>query len=200
MTRLRKRMMEELQLRNLSPVTADTYLRAVERFARHYNLSPEKLGPEKVREYLLHLMNDNAVVASTILVNRSALRFLYVATLKQKWFDEEIARPKRRPTLPGILSAHEITRILDHPHSRSHEQSEALDHPRDVLRHRPALQRTTASEGQRPRQPAHGVACALGQGRSSAGHCSVPDPAGSVADLLSLAQADRLAVPFQTAS
>jgi len=115
MTRLRKRMMEELQLRNLSPVTADTYLRAVERFARHYNLSPEKLGPEKVREYLLHLMNDNAVVASTILVNRSALRFLYVATLKQKWFDEEIARPKRRPTLPGILSAHEITRILVMP-------------------------------------------------------------------------------------
>jgi len=105
MTRLRKRMMEELQLRNLSPVTADTYLRAVERFARYYNLSPEKLGPEKVREYLLHLMNDNEVVASTILVNRSALRFLYVATLKQKWFDEEIARPKRRATLPGILSA-----------------------------------------------------------------------------------------------
>jgi site-specific recombinase XerD len=57
-------------------------------------------------------MNDNEVVASTILVNRSALRFLYVATLKQKWFDEEIARPKRRPTLPGILSAHEVTRIL----------------------------------------------------------------------------------------
>ena len=47
MTPLRKRMMEELQLRNLSPVTADTYLRAVERFARHYNLSPEKLVPRK---------------------------------------------------------------------------------------------------------------------------------------------------------
>ena len=101
MTPLRKRMMEELQLRNLSPVTADTYLRAVERFARYYNLSPEKLGAEKVREYLLHLMNDNEVVASTILVNRSALRFLYVATLKQKWFDEEIAGPTRVTGLFG---------------------------------------------------------------------------------------------------
>ena len=195
MTPLRKRMMEELQLRNLSPITADTYLRAVERFARYYNLSPEKMGPEQVRGYLLHLMNDNEVVASTILVNRSALRFLYVATLKQKWFDEEIARPKRRPTLPGILSAAEITRILD-----QHEQSEALDHPRDVLRHGPARERTTASEGQRPRQPAHGVACAPWQGRSSAGHRSVPGVAGTVEGLLSVAQADRLAVPFQTAS
>jgi hypothetical protein len=27
-------MMEELQLRNLSPITADTYLHVVERFAR----------------------------------------------------------------------------------------------------------------------------------------------------------------------
>jgi integrase/recombinase XerD len=120
MTPLRKRMMEELQLRNLSPITADTYLRAVERFARYYNLSPEKMGPEQVREYLLHLMNDNQVVASTVLVNRSALRFLYVATLKQKWFDEEIAHPKRRPTLPGILSAEEITRILDHTRNLKH--------------------------------------------------------------------------------
>jgi hypothetical protein len=33
------------------------------------------------------------------------LRFLYVVILKQKWFDEQIPRPKRRPTLPGILSA-----------------------------------------------------------------------------------------------
>ena len=53
MTPLRKRMMEELQLRNLSPITADTYLHVVERFARHFDQSPAKLGREQVREYLL---------------------------------------------------------------------------------------------------------------------------------------------------
>ena len=40
--------------------------------------------------------------------------------LKQKWFDEEIARPKRRPTLPGILSAEEVTRILDDTRNLKH--------------------------------------------------------------------------------
>src|SRR5258706_5693728 len=91
MTTLRKRMMEELQLRNLSPMTANTYIHLVERFARYFNQSPARLGPEQVRQYLLHLIQEKKVVASTLLVNRSALRFLYVGILKQKWFDEEIA-------------------------------------------------------------------------------------------------------------
>ena len=120
MTPLRKRMMEELQLRNLSPMTANTYIHLVERFARHFNQSPARLGPEQVRQYLLHLMQEKKVVASTLLVNRSALRFLYVRILKQKWFDEEIACPKRRPTLPGMLSRSEMTRILDHTHNLKH--------------------------------------------------------------------------------
>ena len=120
MTPLRKRMMEELQLRNLSPVTADTYLRIVERFARHFDQSPDRLGLEQVREYLLHLLREKKVVASTVMVNRAALRFLYAAVLKQKWFDDEIACPKRRPTLPGIMSPDEITSILDHTHNLKH--------------------------------------------------------------------------------
>jgi integrase/recombinase XerD len=120
MSPLRKRMMEELQLRNLSPITADTYIRAVERFARYFDQSPARLGSEQVRQYLLHLLQEKNAVANTLLVNRSALRFLYVVILKQKWFDEEIPRPKRRPTLPGILSAEEVTRILDHTHNLKH--------------------------------------------------------------------------------
>jgi len=112
--------MEELQLRNLSPMTANTYIHLVERFARYFNQSPARLGPEQVRQYLLHLIQEKKVVASTLLVNRSALRFLYVGILKQKWFDEEIACPKRRPTLPGMLSRSEMTRILDHTHNLKH--------------------------------------------------------------------------------
>ena len=120
MTPLRKRMIEELQLRNLSPRTKESYVSAVKRFARYCHQSPERLGPEPVRQYLLHLINDNHACANTVLVQRAALRFLYVSTLKQKWFDDEIARPKRRRTLPGILSVEEVTRILDHTHNLKH--------------------------------------------------------------------------------
>lgn len=120
MTPLRKRMIEELQLRNLCTTTKESYISAVERFARHFNQSPERLGPEKVREYLLHLANDRKVGTNTMLFNRAALRFVYVNTLKQKWFDDEIARPKRRPTLPPTLSAEEVTRILNRTYNLKH--------------------------------------------------------------------------------
>jgi integrase/recombinase XerD len=120
MTPLRSRMLEELQLRNLSTHTAHAYVAAVERFARYFDQSPQKLGPEHVREYLLHLIRDNKAMPSTVLVNRAALRFVYVCTLKQQWFEDEIPHPKRRLTLPGILSSDEIERMLDGTQNLKH--------------------------------------------------------------------------------
>jgi site-specific recombinase XerD len=113
-------MLGELQLRNLSEQTARTYVASVERYARYFGKSPHKLGPEHVREYLLHLIQDNEAMPNTVLVNRAALRFVYVCTLKQKWFDEEIPHPKRLRTLPGILSTDEVTSMLDSTQNLKH--------------------------------------------------------------------------------
>jgi len=120
MTPLRKRMTEELQLRNFSEVTIKTYVRVVQRFAKHFGKSPEKLGAEQVRQYLLHLLNDKGDAWGTLQVNRAALKFLYVKVLKQPWFDEEIAKPKKRPRLPTVLSPEEITRMLDRTTNLKH--------------------------------------------------------------------------------
>ena len=120
MTPLRQRMLEELQLRNLSETTTHTYLRLVERFAKHFGVSPAKLGPDHVRQYLLHLLNDKKDTWATVQVNRGALKFLYVRVLKQSWFDDEIAAPKRRPRLPTVMSPEEIARILDRTTNLKH--------------------------------------------------------------------------------
>ena len=113
MTKLRQRMIEELRLRNSSEETIRSYVASVERFARYYHTSPDQMNAEQVRSYLLYLLEERKLSWSAIHVNRAALRFLYVRVLRQRWFDEEIQAPKRHPQLPTVLSAEEITRILD---------------------------------------------------------------------------------------
>ena len=120
MTKLRQRMMEELRLRNSSEETIRSYIESVQRFARYYEKSPDQMNAEQVRSYLLYLLEERKLSWSAIHVNRAALRFLYVRVLRQRWFDEEIQPPKRHPQLPTVLSAEEITRILDATRNLKH--------------------------------------------------------------------------------
>ena len=120
MTPLRKRMLEELQLRNYANFTVERYLDVVGKFAKYFDKSPDLLGPEQIREYLLHLVRDKKSAPNTFQIHRAALKFLYVKTLKQPWFDEQVARTRRHPRLPSVLSASEITQILNHTHNLKH--------------------------------------------------------------------------------
>ena len=49
MTPLRRRMIDDMQLRNLAPRTIKVYVSRVGTLARHFGRSPEALGPDDVR-------------------------------------------------------------------------------------------------------------------------------------------------------
>jgi len=83
MTSLRQRMIEDMQVRNLSKCTQESYVRQVSLFARHFKKSPELLGPEQIRAYQIYLMNEKKLAPISIMVAISALRFLYGVTLKK---------------------------------------------------------------------------------------------------------------------
>ena len=51
MTPLRKRMIEDMQLRNLTAATQKNYLHHVAGFAQYFDRSPEVLDIEAVRQY-----------------------------------------------------------------------------------------------------------------------------------------------------
>ena len=51
MSPLRRRMIEDMTIRNLSPATQQSYLYAVSKFSRHFGRSPDRLGVEDVRAY-----------------------------------------------------------------------------------------------------------------------------------------------------
>ena len=77
MTSLRERMIEDMQVRNLAGNTQDSYVRQVSLFARHFNKSPELLGPEQIRAYQVYLTNEKKLATGSILIAISALRFMY---------------------------------------------------------------------------------------------------------------------------
>jgi integrase/recombinase XerD len=97
MTILRQRMIEDMQVQNLSSSTRDTYLLQVSLFARHFRKSPAVLGPEELRSYQAYLINEKKLAPSSIQIAVTALRSLYKVTLKRQWsFEEVLPAPKIR--------------------------------------------------------------------------------------------------------
>src|SRR5947207_2513825 len=82
-TTLRQRMTEDMQVRNLSLNTQVSYVQQVSLFARHFNKSPELLGPEDIRTYQVHLTNEKKMAPTSIVIAVAALRFLYKVSLKK---------------------------------------------------------------------------------------------------------------------
>ncbi|MBC8426507.1 site-specific integrase [bacterium] len=113
MSELRDRMEADLRLRNLQPNTRDTYLGYVRRFAKYHMRSPDKMGTEEVRDFLVSLRDERGLMPKTIQGYVSALKFLYTNTLDQP----EVVRPWFSPripkSLPVILSGSEIETLFN---------------------------------------------------------------------------------------
>ena len=111
MSALRQRMLEDLRIRNYALRTQEVYVYTVERFARHFGKSPEVLGPEEIRAYQVHLVDQKA---SWTFFNQTvcALRFLFNVTLHKDWQVSHIPFPRREKRLPVVMSAAEVTRLF----------------------------------------------------------------------------------------
>jgi site-specific recombinase XerD len=113
MNPLRQRMIEDMQVRHLAPKTQLSYQQQVAAFARHFNKSPQLLGPEDIRAYQVYLTRDKKLSASSLIVATAALRFLYKVTLQRPWSITQIPLPKVPEKLPVILSREEVARLLE---------------------------------------------------------------------------------------
>jgi integrase/recombinase XerD len=111
-THLRKLMLEELQRLNYSDETIRSYIHSVEDFARHFNCSPDRLGPRHIREYQAELFRKRTLSAGSVAVRLAALRFFYCKTLKRAWSIADTPYPKKDHRLPAILSQEEVARLI----------------------------------------------------------------------------------------
>src|SRR3954449_6140018 len=113
MTPLRQRMTEDMRVRNLAQNTQISYVQQVSLFARHFNKSPELLGPEDIRIYQVYLTDERKLAPGSILIAVAALRFLYKVSLNKDWaFEDVIPAPKKPQKLPVVLSPEEVVHFL----------------------------------------------------------------------------------------
>lgn len=111
MTPLRQRFIDDMRLRNLSPQTIEAYVLAVQKFSRHFGKSPDVLGPDDIRQYQLHLIDQKA---SWSQFNQGvcALRFLYNVTLSRPHVIKHLPFAKRPRLLPDVLTREEVAQLL----------------------------------------------------------------------------------------
>lgn len=114
MTPLRQRMLDDMELRNLAPATQKNYIAHVAAYARFYEQSPDRLGQEEVREYLLYLLKERRLSPEGVNQQVSALKFFYLTTLEMPWKNVDFPRAKRVYQLPVVLSQEEIVQFFDH--------------------------------------------------------------------------------------
>jgi len=111
MTPLRQRMLQDMQMRNLSPHTHEAYVRAVAKLAAYYKLSPDRLDLEQVRSFLVHLVGQH-VSSSLFNQTRCALLFFYRITLGRDWCFDRIVCQKQEKRLPVVLSQAEMAQFF----------------------------------------------------------------------------------------
>lgn len=80
---LRRRMIDDMSLRNLSPATQRSYIHAVKRFSRFHKRSPDQLGLEDVRAFQVYLVSQG-VSWGALNQTVCALRFFYGVTLDRE--------------------------------------------------------------------------------------------------------------------
>ncbi|MEC5292299.1 tyrosine-type recombinase/integrase [Aurantimonas sp. C2-3-R2] len=109
---LRRRMIEDMTVRNLSPATQRSYLHAVTKFSRYFSRSPDHLGLEDVRAFQVHLVSTGI---SWPALNQTvcALRFFYGVTLGHGEIPERIPYAREPRKLRVVLNADEVVRFLE---------------------------------------------------------------------------------------
>lgn len=109
---IQDRMDGDLRLRGLSEVTRTEYLRRIRHFVAYYRLSPDQLGAEEVRRYLLHLSDELHIGPANLKTHIAAIKFLYNVTLDRPEVVARVRFPKVPIKLLDIPSPTEVAAVL----------------------------------------------------------------------------------------
>jgi integrase/recombinase XerD len=109
---LRRRMIDDMTIRNLAPKTQQGYIRTIKNFAAFLGRSPATASFEDVRRFQLHLA-ARGVGTGALNQAVSALRFFFRITLGRRAITEHTPFVREPRKLPVVLSPEEVARLLE---------------------------------------------------------------------------------------
>ena len=110
---LRKKMVEDLQLKGYAERTQKSYARSVRQLENYWHLSAEEISEQQVRDYFLYCRNDVGWSAATMRIAYSGIKFFYTVTLPMDWETLKLLKMKRLSSPPTVLSIDEVRLILN---------------------------------------------------------------------------------------
>src|SRR5260370_14408246 len=109
---LRRRMIDDMTIRKFAPRTQEGYIRAVNGFSAFIGASPDTASFEDLRRYQLHLVSTGTG-PPTINHTVTALRFLFIVTLRKPELVAYLPFVREPRRLPVVLSPEEVARLLN---------------------------------------------------------------------------------------
>jgi len=103
-----------LRRQGKAETTIDVYSRSGRRITEYYDLCPDKLNRDHLKEYFSSLVKTHSW--STVKVDRNGLQFFYKHTLNRDWKWVDIVKPPQTKPLPDILTLKEIERVINGTH------------------------------------------------------------------------------------
>ena len=110
---LRRRMIEDMEVRGFTACTQRGYIAAVANFTAFLGRSPDQADKEDLRRFQHHMRTQGAS-AAMINTTVSALRFFFGVTLERGDAAVGMTTVRLPKRLPVILSPAEVARLLDH--------------------------------------------------------------------------------------
>ena len=117
---LRKRLIDEMEMRRFGRETQRNYIRDVGRFATFLGRSPDTATADEVRRFQVEQL-DQGVSVPTMNAIVSALRFFFTQTLDRPDLARKLVRTGHIRKLPVVLSQDEVARLLGATTSLKHQ-------------------------------------------------------------------------------
>jgi len=109
---LRRRMIEDMTVRNFVEKTRNDYIRHVRTFTAFLERSPDQAIPEDLRRFQLH-QTQTGVRPPSINGSVAALRFFFTVTLDRPKMARHLTFVREPRKMPSVLSPEEVARLLE---------------------------------------------------------------------------------------